>query len=63
MTGVSSLIQLIVYLILGAVVIYIVYLIVGMLGLPAQLQKLIFILIAVVVLIWLLITFHIIPGV
>jgi hypothetical protein len=50
-------ISILVTLLLGAIVLYVVYLIVGMINLPAQIKNIVYIIIAVIVLLWLLQTF------
>lgn len=52
-------IELLVSLLLGAVVLYVVYLIIGMVNLPAQIKNIVYIIIAVIVLLWLLSVFGI----
>lgn len=57
----SGLVQLIIYLLLGGIIVYIVYWIVGMLTLPQQVKTAICLIVAVLVLLWLLATMGIIP--
>jgi len=57
--GAHGLLELVIYLLLGGLVIYLVYWIVGMLTLPAPVKTVILIIVAVVVLLWLLSTFGI----
>lgn len=59
--AISGLISLIIYLILGGIIVYIVYWIVGMLTLPQPIKTAICLLVALLVLIWLLATMGIIP--
>lgn len=59
--AISGLVQLIIYLLLGGIVVYIVYWIVGMLTLPPPIKTAICLLVALLVLIWLLATMGIIP--
>jgi hypothetical protein len=60
MTGdARGLIELIIYLLLGGLLLYIVFWILGMLTLPQQVKTIILIIVAVIVLLWLLSTFGI----
>lgn len=59
MAGTDGLLHLIIYLLLGGLIVWIVYWIVGMLTLPAPVKTVILIIVAVVVLLWLLGTFGI----
>lgn len=52
--GELFMISILVTLLLGAIVLYVVYLIVGMINLPAQIKNIVYIIIAVIVLLWLL---------
>jgi hypothetical protein len=52
--------RLLIYLVIGGLIIYAVYWIVGMLDLPPQVKKIITVVIAILVLIWLIVTFF--PG-
>lgn len=61
MNGIGSLVQLIIYLLLGGIIVYIVYWIISMLTLPQPLKTAICLLVALLVLIWLLATMGIIP--
>lgn len=56
---IHGLIALIIYLVLGGLVIYLVYWILGMLTLPQPVKTVILIIVAVIVLLWLLSTFGI----
>jgi len=49
--------QLLIYLLIGGLILYAVYWIIGMLTLPAPAKTIILIIVAIVVLIWLLRTF------
>jgi uncharacterized membrane-anchored protein len=55
--GTHGLIELIIYLLLGGVVVYLVYWIIAMLTLPQPVKTAILIVVAVIVLLWLLSTF------
>jgi uncharacterized membrane-anchored protein len=57
--GIQGLIELVLYLLVGGLVIWIVYWIIGMLTLPPQVKTIILIIVAIVVLLWLLATFNI----
>jgi len=57
---VSGLIQLLIYLLVGGLVIYLVYWILGMLTLPQPVRNVILVILALIVLLWLLRTFAII---
>jgi hypothetical protein len=59
MSGADGLIRLIIYLLLGGLVIYLVYWIIGMLTLPQPVKTVILIIVAVIVLLWLMATFGI----
>jgi hypothetical protein len=59
MEGIDGLVRLIIYLLLGGLIIYIVYWILGMLTLPQPVKTVILIILAVIVLLWLLATFGI----
>lgn len=59
--AIQGLVQLIIYLILGGIVVYIVYWIVGMLTLPQPIKTAICLLVALIVLLWLLATMGVIP--
>jgi hypothetical protein len=59
MDGIDGLVRLLIYLVLGGLIIWIVYWIVGMLTLPQQVKTVILIIVAVIVLLWLLSTFGI----
>lgn len=50
-------ISLLITLLIGAIIIYVVYLIVGMLSLPQPIKNIVFLIIGVIVLVWLLQTF------
>jgi hypothetical protein len=56
---INGLVRLIIYLLLGGLIIYIVYWILGMLTLPQPVKTVILIILAVIVLLWLLSTFGI----
>jgi hypothetical protein len=55
--GTDGLVQLVIYLLLGGVVVYLVYWILGMLSLPQPVKQVILIVVAIVALLWLLRTF------
>jgi hypothetical protein len=55
--GTDGLVQLIIYLLLGGVVVYLVYWILGMLSLPQPAKQAILVVVAIVALLWLLRTF------
>jgi len=57
----NGLLRLLIYVLLGGLIVYAVYWIIGMLTLPAPAKNIILIIVAVVVLVWLLVTF--VPGV
>jgi hypothetical protein len=57
----NSLLQLLLYLLIGGVIVYIVFWILGMLAIDARLKQVITLVVSVAVLIWLLVTF--VPGV
>lgn len=59
--AINGLVQLIVYLLLGGIVVYLVYWIVGMLTLPQPVKTAICLIVAVLVLLWLLATMGVIP--
>jgi len=59
MEGVDGLVRLLIYLVLGGLIVYLVYWIVGMLTIPQQVKTVILVIVAVVVLLWLLATFGI----
>ena len=59
MSGIEGLVRLLIYLVLGGLIIYLVYWIIGMLTIPQQVRTVILIIVAVVVLLWLLATFGI----
>ena len=59
MSGIDGLVRLIIYLLLGGLIVYIVYWIIGMLALPQPVKTVILIIVAVIVLLWLLSTFGI----
>lgn len=54
---VNGMAQLVIYLLLGAIAVYIVYWIVGMLSLPEQAKTAAALIVAVIVLVWLARTF------
>lgn len=56
----NSLLQLVIYLLLGGLIIFVVQWIVGMLNIDAGLKQVILVVVAVIVIIWLLMTF--LPG-
>ncbi len=56
----NGLLSLLLYLLIGGLVVYIIYWIVGMLALPAPVKNIILAIVAIVVLIWLLSVF--VPG-
>ncbi len=60
---IENLISLIVYLLLGGIAIYIVYWIVGMLTLPQPVKTAICLIVALIVLLWLLMTMGVLPRV
>jgi hypothetical protein len=55
--GTDGLVQLIIYLLLGGVVVYLVYWILGMLTLPQPAKQIFLVVLAIIVLLWLLRTF------
>jgi hypothetical protein len=57
---VNSLIQLLIYLLVGGLIVYVVYWIIGMIDLPAPVKNVIVVIVAIIVLLWLLRTFAII---
>ncbi len=59
----TGLIELLVYLIVGGLIIYVVFWIVGMLALPQPIKNVITIIVALIVLLWLLSTLGVLPGV
>ena len=59
MEGIDGLVRLIIYLLLGGLIIWIVYWIIGMLAIPQQVKTVILIVVAVIVILWLLATFGI----
>jgi hypothetical protein len=59
MAGVDGLLRLVIYLVLGGLVVFLVYWIIGMLAIPQQVKTVILVIVAVVVLLWLLATFGI----
>jgi hypothetical protein len=56
----NNLLNLIIYLLLGGVIIYLVYWILGMVAIDPRLRQVISVVVAVIVIIWLLVTF--VPG-
>lgn len=60
--AINGMVQLIIYLLLGGIIVYIVYWIVGMLTLPPPVKTAICLIIALVVLLWILSTLGVIPG-
>ena len=56
----NSLLQLLIYLLLGGVIVYVVFWILGMIPLDARLRQVITFVVAIIVIIWLLVTF--VPG-
>ena len=52
--SISGLLNLIIYLLIGGLLIYVVYWILGMLSLPAEVRKVIMVIIAIIFLVWLL---------
>lgn len=50
-------ISLLITLLIGAVVLYVVYLIVGMVNLPEPIKRIVYIIIGIIVLLWLLDSF------
>lgn len=59
MSGIDGLVRLLIYLLIGGLIVYAVYWIVGMLTLPQPVKTVILIIIAIIVLLWLLSTFGI----
>ena len=59
MSGIDGMVRLIIYLLLGGLVVYLIYWILGMLTLPQPVKTVILIIVAVIVLLWLLSTFGI----
>jgi len=57
---VNSLLQLLIYLLIGGAIIYVVYWILGMIAIDPRLRQAISVVVAVIVIIWLLVTF--VPG-
>ena len=57
----SGLIQLLLYLLIGGLIVYVVYWIVGMISLPAPAKNIILVVVAIIVLVWLVRIF--VPGV
>ena len=57
----NSLLQLLIYPLIGGVIVYVVFWILGMLAIDARLRQVITLVVSVAVLIWLLVTF--VPGV
>jgi len=55
----NDLLHLLIYLLIGGLVVYVVYWIVGMLALPQPVKTVILVIVALVVLLWLLSTFGI----
>ncbi len=55
--GTEGLVQLIVYLLLGGVIVYLVYWVLGMVTLPQPAKQAIMVVLAIIVLLWLLRTF------
>lgn len=51
---ISSLVTLLVYLLVGGLIVYIVIWIIGMLTLPQPVKQVIYVLVAIVVLLWIL---------
>jgi uncharacterized membrane-anchored protein len=56
----NGLLQLLIYLLIGGLIVYAVYWILGMLSLPLQARQIVSAIVAIIVLIWLLATF--VPG-
>jgi hypothetical protein len=50
----NELIQLLIYLLIGGIVIYVVNLVIGMLALPAQVKTIVLIIVGLVFLLWIL---------
>ncbi len=61
--AINGLVQLLVYLLVGGLIIYVVFWIVGMLTLPQPIKNVITIIVALIVLLWLLSTLGVLPGV
>ena len=57
MTEIEGLVRLLIYLVVGGLIIYVVYWIVGMLTLPEVVKTVIWVVVALLVLLWLLSTF------
>jgi hypothetical protein len=55
--GTDGLVQLVIYLLLGGLVIYLVYWVLGMLTLPQPVKQIILVVVAIIALLWLLRTF------
>jgi hypothetical protein len=55
--GTESLISLLIYLLIGGLIIWVVYYILGMLTLPQPVKQIILVVVAIVALLWLLRTF------
>jgi hypothetical protein len=58
--GTDGLVQLVIYLLLGGVIIYLCYWILGMLTLPQPVKQIILVVVAIIALLWLLRTFQLI---
>lgn len=56
----NELLRLLVYLLIGGLIVYVVYWILGMIALDPKIRQVLSVVVAVVVIIWLLITF--VPG-
>jgi hypothetical protein len=50
----NELIQLLIYMLIGGIVIYVVNLVIGMLALPAQVKTIVLIIVGLVFLLWIL---------
>jgi hypothetical protein len=55
--GTESLISLLIYLLIGGLIIWVVYYILGMLTLPQPVKQIILVVVAIIALLWLLRTF------
>jgi len=56
----NSLLQLLIYLLIGGAIVYVVFWILGMLAIDQALKNVIVVVVSILVLVWLLITF--VPG-
>ncbi len=61
--AINGLVQLLVYLLVGGLIIYVFFWIVGMLTIPQPIKNVITVIVALIVLLWLLSTLGVLPGV